>query len=452
MTQMSFDSYAVEPVLKPHLSRKHLMHDALSTGQPRTVWLDITTSWHARRGTMNGTMRVEQSYLRELQEIMPGTLRLCRYHASRRRFVSVATPPVGKAGDAPRKAGTRGGTALRLGRSIERSFRTLRRSAAAVAHAAFDAARGEKASPFAEARPGDMMLLTGEKWSRFDFSVLRLARRSGLRIAAICQDMIPIKCPQFYADDGFVARFANYANFLIEDVDLIIAISEKTKIDILDYAHSRGGVRGDIKTVFLGHDVGVPVSSTRPPSLSGLEPRRFVLSVSSIQSRKNFNLIYHVWQRLATEGLPNLPKLVIAGRPGFGSSDLMWQIARDPAVRDCMMVRHDVSDVALAWLYRECAFTLYPSFYEGWGLPVSESLAHGKFCIASTAPALVEAGRGLARHIDPLDFVAWKDAIVELVRSPEKLTEHERRIKANYRGVTWRESALNLAALLQHAD
>ena len=92
----------------------------------------------------------------------------------------------------------------------------------------------------------------------------------------------------------------------------------------------------------------------------------------------------------------------------------LWQIAHDPAVRDSVVVRHDVSDAALAWLYRECAFTLYPSFYEGWGLPVSESLAHGKFCIASTAPALVEAGQGLTKHIDPLDFVAWKSAIVEL--------------------------------------
>jgi glycosyltransferase involved in cell wall biosynthesis len=335
---------------------------------------------------------------------------------------------------------------------MEQSVRVWRRAATAGAFRALDRLRGDHVSPFAEAQPGDVLLLTGENWSRFDFAVLRLARqRSGLRIAAICQDLIPIKCPQFYAADGFVERIERYADFLVNDADLVIAISEKTKSDILDYARGRGGLRGDIRTVHLGHDIAAPTSAERPPALATLEPKKFVLSVSTIQSRKNFDLLYHLWQRLSEDGLPDLPKLVIAGRKGFGSKDLLWQIAHDPAVRDCVMVRHDISDVALAWLYRECAFTLYPSFYEGWGLPVSESLAHGKFCIASDAPALVEAGQGLATHIDPLDFMAWKEAIVALVRSPERIAELERRIKANYRAVTWGESAQSLAALLKNA-
>ena len=429
------------------------MQNALSSRWSGTVWLDVTTSWHDRHGAMNGTMRVEKSYYRELRQIMPETLRLCRYQASRRQFVSIATlPSAGKTGNVAHSAHRVHGGAPRLGRRIEQAVRAWRRSAAAGAFRLLDRLRGDHGSPFAEARTGDVLLLTGENWSRFDFAVLRLARqRSGMRVAAICQDLIPIKCPQFYEADGFIERIERYADFLVNDADLVIAISEKTRSDVLAYARGRGGLRGDIHTINLGHDVGAPAPAERPPALGMLEPKKFVLSVSTIQSRKNFDLLYHLWQRLSEEGLPDLPKLVIAGRKGFGSKDLLWQIAHDPAVRDCVVVRHDVSDAALAWLYRECAFTLYPSFYEGWGLPVSESLAHGKFCIASNAPALVEAGQGLARHIDPLDFAAWKAAIVALVRSPEQLAELERRIKTNYRGVTWQESAQSLAALLKNA-
>jgi glycosyltransferase involved in cell wall biosynthesis len=295
-----------------------------------------------------------------------------------------------------------------------------------------------------------VLLLAGETWSQYDSVTLRRARQQGgMRVAAICQDLIPAKLPQFFEADGFVERFAHYADFLVADVDLVIAISEQTKHDILEYGRSRGTLRADVKTVSLGHDLSTPAPSARPPALAGLEPRKFVLSVSSIQSRKNFDLIYHVWRRLCEEGLPNLPKLVIAGRAGFGGGDLLWQIANDPVVRDRVIVRHDISDAALSWLYRECAFTLYPSFYEGWGLPVSESLAYGKFCIASNAPALAEAGQGVAQHIDPLDFGAWRAAVVELVGSPELLAEHERRIKAEYRPVNWRQSAEQLAALLR---
>jgi hypothetical protein len=63
--------------------------------------------------------------------------------------------------------------------------------------------------------------------------------------------------------------------------------------------------------------------------------------------------------------------------------------------------------------------------------------------------ALEEAGQGLIKHIDPLDFPAWHDTVIELVRSPEVVLEFERRIKAQYRGVTWLQSAARLAELLR---
>lgn len=413
------------------------------------LWMDVTTSWRSRGGPMNGTLRVEQSYARALAEIMPQKLRLCRYHAGRRRFAPVASlPDIGISSDGARARKRKAGAAP-IGRQVERAVRAWRRSAAAHVFHWVDRLASDT-GPFAAARAGDILLLAGETWSRHDFSLLRvLHQRCGIRIAAVCQDMIPDKCPQFFEADGFVERFRRYADFLVNDADLVIAISEQTRNDVLDYARAHGGLRGDIQTIALGHDVGGQAPADRPATLPALEPKRFVISVSTIQSRKNFDLLYHVWRRLAEERVPNLPTLVLAGRPGFGSADLLWQIAHDPVVRGCVIVDHAVSDTALAWLYRECAFTLYPSFYEGFGLPVSESLAHGKFCIASDTPALKEAGQGLAWHIDPLDFTAWRDAVVELVRSPEKLAELERRIKAQYRIVTWAQSAQSMAALLR---
>jgi glycosyltransferase involved in cell wall biosynthesis len=425
------------------------MGDGFDDSRRATVWMDVTTSWRSRGGRMNGTLRIERNYATALAQIMPERLRFCRYHRSRQRFVPLSNAPLiaGTAEAAAREKKKAAG-APQIGRRIERVVRKWRRSAAAYMVAFADRVGGGT-NPFPDAQPGDVLLLAGETWSQYDFAALRRARQQhGMRIAAICQDMIPAKLPQFFEADGFLERFNRYADFLVADVDLVIAISEQTKCDILDYAQARGASPANVQTVSLGHDVGVSPPSTRPPALADLEPHKFVLSVSSIQSRKNFDLIYHVWRRLCEEGLPNLPKLVIAGRSGFGGGDLLWQIAHDPVVRDRVIVRHDISDAALAWLYRECAFTLYPSFYEGWGLPVSESLACGKFCIASNTPALQEAGQGLTKHIDPLDFAAWRAAVVELVRSPEMLAEHERRISADYRSVSWRQSAEQLAALL----
>src|SRR5207247_4170450 len=142
---------------------------------------------------------------------------------------------------------------------------------------------------------------------------------------------------------------------------------------------------------------------------------------STIQSRKNFDLLYRLWRRFSEQNRPETPKLVIVGRKGFGSSDLLWQISRDPFVQQSITLLHRVSDAELSWLYRNCLWTLYPSFYEGWGLPISESLAHGKYCLASNTSSIPEAGQGLIQLLDPLDFRAWHDCLSELMLAPEKL-------------------------------
>jgi glycosyltransferase involved in cell wall biosynthesis len=140
---------------------------------------------------------------------------------------------------------------------------------------------------------------------------------------------------------------------------------------------------------------------------------------------------------------------VIVGQPGFGSSDLLWQIEHDPVTASSILHLPRAGDEELAWLYQHCMFTLYPSFYEGWGLPVSESLAFGKYCLASNTSSLPEAGAGLAGHLDPLDFAAWREAVLDLIRSPAHLARHEAEIRQHYRPVNWAQSSQRLAEVLR---
>ena len=423
--------------------------DASAPAQP-VVWLDVTTSWRARDGQFNGTLRVEQSYARELRKVLPGRLRFCRFDRVRGSFSPVPDDAVelpSKRPEAPRSA-SRKGLSLAFLRGWEREFRRWWRGLASR----LSRRRAERtgASPFPAARPGDAILLAGETWARYDFAVLRQLRtRHGLRIAAICQDIIPVVRPQFFESREFVDRYRDYVDFLVEDVDLLIAISQSTKADLVAYAARRGGVRGRLEVLQLGGDLPTLMPPTRPAGLPDLEPGSFVLSVSTMQWRKNFQLLYQVWRRLTEEGLPDLPRLVIVGRPGFGSADLLWQIAHDPVTASTVTVIHDASDEDLAWLYGHCRWTLYPSFYEGWGLPISESLAYGKYCLASAASSLPEAGQGLVRHLDPLDFAAWRDAVVELTTSPGLLAEFEGRIRRQHKTVSWAQSAERLGGLLR---
>jgi glycosyltransferase involved in cell wall biosynthesis len=98
-----------------------------------------------------------------------------------------------------------------------------------------------------------------------------------------------------------------------------------------------------------------------------------------------------------------------------------------------------VGERSLGWLYRHCLFTVFPSLYEGWGLPVAESLAFGKFCISSDRGALPEVGGDLVEYLDPWDTVAWTEALRKYTSEPERLRERESRIRSRFRLKTWEQ-------------
>lgn len=415
-----------------------------------TIWMDLTTSLRARGGQNNGTLRVERSFARELQPLLGARLRFCRYDATRQRFeaadASELTDAVKTSSTTPHRGpGASDARADRLGRRIERAIRLSVRGALRRIHGALRG--GDPAAHFPDAQPGDVLFLAGENWSsRTDFSVMaRLRAERGLKIAAVCQDLIPVTHPQFFETGEFVAQYRRYVEFLSRHTDLVIAISRATAAELTKAAEVHGGMRGEIAVVELGSDVASAAEPQPPQTEPPLQAGKFVISVSTIQARKNFDLLYRLWHRFAQENRDDIPRLVIVGQRGFGSDELLAAIANDTTIKQGLTTLNRTSDAELTWLYRNCAYTLYPSYVEGWGLPVSESLAYGKLCLASDTSSLPEAGAGLALHFGPDDDAAWHTAITGLAANPQKLADAEERIRADYRQRSWREAGTDLA-------
>lgn len=127
--------------------------------------------------------------------------------------------------------------------------------------------------------------------------------------------------------------------------------------------------------------------------------RPFLLVVGSIEPRKNLGLLLEVWRRMEGCGMllavAGAEGRVFASRPAWGSV---------PGVR---WLGH-VGDDRLAALYSSAEALLFPSFYEGFGLPVVEAMACGCRVLASDIPALREAGGNLAEYADPHSGEAWE--------------------------------------------
>jgi glycosyltransferase involved in cell wall biosynthesis len=187
---------------------------------------------------------------------------------------------------------------------------------------------------------------------------------------------------------------------------------------------------------------------TRPRALPD-EVQAFTLSVGTFEARKNHWLLYQAWRRLILQFGARIPPLVLAGRMGWATRDVLQQIHDDPVVRDRVIVLLGVSDEELSWLYRNCQFTLYPSHYEGWGLPVAESLVYGKYCICTNASSVPEVAGDLVDYHDPLDAMTCMELVQRALFEPGFLQGREERIRIEFRGATWAECGARIAPLLE---
>jgi glycosyltransferase involved in cell wall biosynthesis len=153
-------------------------------------------------------------------------------------------------------------------------------------------------------------------------------------------------------------------------------------------------------------------------------------------------LLFRVWQRLLRE-LPaeHVPTLVFAGHIGWMVADLIAQLDNCAWLDGKIVLCDQPSDAELEALYRGCRFTLFPSLYEGWGLPVTESLVFGKPCIISSATSLPEAGGKLARYFDPESVTDATRVIKATIEDEAGLAVWQALVAREFRPVAWDESA-----------
>lgn len=251
--------------------------------------------------------------------------------------------------------------------------------------------------------------------------VARWARRRGLRLVPLVHDLIPITHPQ-YCRAGEDERHRRRMRTVLDIASGVVTNSAHT-LDVLgQFAASE---RRPLPPATVAWP-GTPLLPCLTPKADAVEPTFVILG--TIEGRKNHALLLEVWRRLlATRGEMPVPRLCIVGRRGWEADDVFAQLDSGE-FGDLVVEVGALDDRRLAQLLADTRALLFPSFAEGFGIPLAEALAAKVPVIASDLPVFREIGQGVPELLPPNDPSAWCAAVREYAteNSPRRSAQVER--------------------------
>jgi len=238
-------------------------------------------------------------------------------------------------------------------------------------------------------------------------------RKSGIRSVVTIHDLIFLRHPEYYHWID-TKLYAWKFHQTIKEADRIIAISERTKQDIMEYGHiSDERIRLVYQSYAPRFSTAVTPDQQQEVRQRYLLPERFILNVGTIEHRKNL--------RLAVDALSLLPSdihLVAVGR--------QTKYAQTLPQSNRLHLLSGVPDADLAVIYSLAEAFVYPSRYEGFGIPIIEAIAAGLPVVACTGSCLEEAGGPSCLYVDPDDVEGMAAALLSVLEGADGRDERIR--------------------------
>ena len=266
------------------------------------------------------------------------------------------------------------------------------------------------------------------------------------KLVATVFDMTPILFPKYHLEKTIqldkvrLNRIKRYA-------DLVITISENSKKDFLKFAPNR-----KVEVIYPGVSDNFLKKINKKKTEQILKKYNlqsgYVLSVGTLEPRKNIERIIQAFTELASQGQALRGcKLVIVGRRGW-LADNIYKLPEKLGIKNKVKFLGRVEDEDLPYLYNQASCLIYPSLYEGFGIPVLEAQASGCPVITSDTSSLPEVGGDAVLYIDP-------NSSGNLISALERIKNQEFRIKLIKKGLeqakkfSWEKSAKKLNSLYQ---
>lgn len=235
---------------------------------------------------------------------------------------------------------------------------------------------------------------------------------NGVKKVVTMHDLIVRRYPEFFKPaDRIIHRLK--MRHACRVADMVIAISEQTKRDLVDMMHVP---EEKIRVVYQSCDpiFWNPPSATLPPSHSAVQlPERYIIAVGTVEERKN--------QVAAVRALALLPEdvcLVVVGRPRGNYPQQVRRVAKELGVDHRVIFLQNAAFSDFPALYRGAVASVYMSVFEGFGIPVLESLCCDCPVVTSNVSSMPEAGGDAALYAAPDDYRTLAAHLSRLLSDP----------------------------------
>jgi len=269
-------------------------------------------------------------------------------------------------------------------------------------------------------------------------------RVGGVKTLVVIHDLIPITHAQFCWPGAARAHRARM-RCAARVASAIVANSRHTLDEFARFCAAEALPVPRAAIAHLGLGLKPAAGTARP-----LADPYFVM-LGSLEPRKNHALALRLWQRLAAGGGP-MPKLVVIGQPGWDPA-IPAQL-RDAAAKPgaAVLVRERCTDAELATWLAHARALLFPSFTEGYGLPLPEALAAGLPVIASDLAVYREMAGDIPDYADPLDDARWEALVRDYASETSAMRDAQLRRMKSFAPPTWEAHFAVVDALLAEFD
>lgn len=368
--------------------------------------------------TPRGIPRVELAYAKHLLNLAPERLGFCAFWG---RLSAVPTE-----------------AAVALVEALDLCWAGGEGSAAAGKHAAAITwrlrreilLRGESALYTRSAGTAVFLIVSHPLLGRMRM-LQRVKDSTQARLVCLVHDLIGIDFPELVRPRqrrrhrdrmDSVARFA----------DAVIVNSCATRA-VFRRRYEPAGFQAPLVVAPLGIDLGMrpatPVVAADP----------YFVCVATIEPRKNHRLLFSLWHRLAAEFGRSAPRLVLIGHRGWQSDRILGNAGRSQIHSGLIEEYNSLSDAEVARLLVSARALLYPTFAEGYGLPVAEALALRVPVICSDLAELREVGRNVPEYLNPHDEPAWLEMVRDYASAGSAGREAQLCRMAGWQPPSWQE-------------